>query len=216
MRPLRTLASTPARATTLTLLAAFALCGLLAAVAPVAAQAPMSSGTLTAESIGVTKSILLPGESAGLSIQAVRSCNHAGQVLPAGTLQVHAVTQSGVISITGPTSVAMAELICAEMPRQHVRILLNATARSDIAEAYGENFTKIDEHVVFQLHTDAAMFGSPPPQDAVVSTLFVVQAPAKASSVMVDGEEQVSPGGGFVAGLAILGLAAFALRRRMP
>jgi len=178
----------------------------LACTAAAAQTQPRAS--LSADLSIQGSSHLEPGQGAGVTLMATRSCANQAQVLPAGTLQVHVVGSSGAVAVTGATSVAMDQLICAQMQRQTVRLTLNATARTDLG-----NFTTIDETIVFQLHTDAGDQVNPPPADAVVSTLFVVEAPQKAASVGMNEDVKPTPPAGVEVAIGLLGLVAAARRR---
>jgi hypothetical protein len=151
---------------------------------------------------------LMPGDFAKVNLVATRICANQAQILPAGTLQVRVVGSSGAITVTGPTSAAMPQQMCAQQETQVVALKLTATARTDLS-----NFTTIDETLVFQVHVDAQDATNPPPNDAVVSTLFVVRAPEH-TIVAAAMAEKPAPAEGLLLGIGGLALVAAVVRRR--
>ncbi|MES2154929.1 MAG: hypothetical protein V4510_07310 [bacterium] len=187
---------------------AFALaCIATVLVGQVAAQAqPSSVFTADVKVNGATT--LAPGEHSGLTITATRGCTSPGQVLPAGTVEIHVVATSGVLTVTGPTAVALPQMVCTQNPSQTVEGKMDATARSDL----GENFTQADEVLVFQVRANAQDNLNRSPGDAVVSTHFLVKAPDKEVVALAD-TEKASPTVGPLLAAGIVGLAALARRR---
>ncbi len=172
------------------------------------AQAPMQQ-IVTVDSAAVADSRLAPGDATDIKLIVTRSCSNAFQVLPAGSLDVDIGASLGIVVVTGPSSIALDEQVCAQETTRNYMLSFNATARSDL----GEDFTSADETVHFNVYTHASNPTAAPSDRVQALVLLTVKAPEPLAVAGGGDEARASPGVGALLGVGLLGLVAMVRRR---
>jgi hypothetical protein len=190
---------------------AVALLALCLGVAPAAnAQVGAFNQIVTIEKLASDTTFIGAGDSVNMTAVFVRECSSQAQVLPAGTLQVTIEVRSAFLTASGPTSLPLAQVVCAQQPREEVQATYQVSA-SNRAPANG---TGIDQVVVVHAHADASNAVTPPSGDASSSAAFGISPLAGSKSVGMGQSSKASPdAGGFLVG-GLLGIAALVGRRR--